>query len=98
MDGSPLGSSVHGDSPGKNTGVACHFLLQMNLPDPGVEPMSLKSSALAGRFYTTSASWEALPHILCPTKLPSTNFIFNERINHGVIVDHLSQAPIFHPN
>ena len=24
----PLGSSVHGDSPGKNTAVGCHFLLQ----------------------------------------------------------------------
>ena len=24
----PMGSSVHGDSPGKNTGVGCHFLLQ----------------------------------------------------------------------
>ena len=22
------GSSVHGDSPGKNTGLGCHFLLQ----------------------------------------------------------------------
>ena len=28
MDYSPPGSSVHGDSPGKNTGVGCHFLLQ----------------------------------------------------------------------
>ena len=28
MDSSPPGSSVHGDSPGKNTGVSCHFLLQ----------------------------------------------------------------------
>ena len=28
MDSSPPGSSVHGDSPGKNTGVGCHFLLQ----------------------------------------------------------------------
>ena len=28
MDCSPLGSSVHGDSPGKDTGVGCHFLLQ----------------------------------------------------------------------
>ena len=27
-DCSPPGSSVHGDSPGKNTGVSCHFLLQ----------------------------------------------------------------------
>ena len=28
MDCSPPGSSVHGFSPGKNTGVGCHFLLQ----------------------------------------------------------------------
>ena len=28
MDRSPPGSSVHGDSPGKNTGVICHALLQ----------------------------------------------------------------------
>ena len=28
MDCSPPGSSVHGDSPGKNTGVGCHSLLQ----------------------------------------------------------------------
>ena len=29
------------DSPGKNTGVGCHFLLQGNLPNPGLEPVSL---------------------------------------------------------
>ena len=28
MDCSPPGSSLHGDSPGKNTGVGCHALLQ----------------------------------------------------------------------
>ena len=28
MDCSPPGSSVHGHSPGKNTGVVCHALLQ----------------------------------------------------------------------
>ena len=28
MDCRPPGSSVHGDSPGKNSGVGCHFLLQ----------------------------------------------------------------------
>ena len=27
---------------------------------PGIKPMSLESPALAGRFFTTSASWEAL--------------------------------------
>ena len=28
------------DFPGKITGVACHFLLQGNLPNPGIEPGS----------------------------------------------------------
>ena len=46
------------DSSSKNTGMSCHFLFG-GLPDPGIEPMSLKSPALAGRFFTTSA-WEAL--------------------------------------
>ena len=30
-----------------------------NLLNPGIEPMSLMSPALAGRFFTTSTSWEA---------------------------------------
>ena len=32
MDCSPPGSSVHGDSPGKNIGVDCHALLQGSSP------------------------------------------------------------------
>ena len=35
MDCSPPGSSVHGDSPGKNTGVGCHALLQGIFPIQG---------------------------------------------------------------
>ena len=34
-----------------------------NLPNPGIEPTSLMSPALAGRFFTTSITWEA--HV-CP--------------------------------
>ena len=30
-----------------------------DLPDPGIEPTSLKSPVLAGGFFTTSATWEA---------------------------------------
>ena len=30
-----------------------------DLPDPGIEPESLASPALAGGFFTTSATWEA---------------------------------------
>ena len=29
------------------------------LQDPGIEPVSLASSALAGRFFTTNTIWEA---------------------------------------
>ena len=29
-----------------------------DLPDPGMEPVSLISPALAGRFLTTNATWE----------------------------------------
>ena len=43
MDCSLPGSSVHGDSPGKNTGVGCHVLLQgVFLPNPGIKPRSSK--------------------------------------------------------
>ena len=36
--------------PSKNTGVGCHFLLQGIFPDPGIEPVSPASLALAGGF------------------------------------------------
>ena len=35
MDCSPSGYTVHGDSPGKNTGVGCHALLQGIFPTQG---------------------------------------------------------------
>ena len=35
------------------------FLLQGNLPNPGIEPESLASPALAGRFFPTSSISEA---------------------------------------
>ena len=44
MNRSPPGSSVHRDSPGKNTGVGCHVLLQEIFPT--------QVSQIAGRFFT----------------------------------------------
>ena len=35
------------------------FSSPRDLPDPGIKPASLASPALAGRFFTTSATWEA---------------------------------------
>ena len=92
MDCSPPGSSVHGASPGKNTGVGCHALLQRESSQPrspavqadsllteppwkpknaGVGSLSLLQgifptqelnlvSCIAGRFFTSWATREAL--------------------------------------
>ena len=38
MEDSPPGSSVHGDSPGKNTRVGCHVLLQGIFPTQEANP------------------------------------------------------------
>ena len=38
MDRSPPGSSVHGDSPARNTEVGCHALLQGIFPTQGSNP------------------------------------------------------------
>ena len=35
------------------------FPSPVNLSDPGIKPVSLMSPALAGRLFTTSATWEA---------------------------------------
>ena len=40
MDCSPPGSFVHGDSPGKNTGVRLPFPPPGDLPNPGIKPRS----------------------------------------------------------
>ena len=54
------GLSVHGDSPGKNTGVGSPALLQGIVPTQGSNPC-LMSPAMAGKFFTTSATQEGKP-------------------------------------
>ena len=72
MDCSPQGSSVHRGSPGENTGVGCHAL---DLPNPGIEPISLMSPALAGGFFT-STIWEA--------------FHISHSVKYSHVVHHIS--------
>ena len=58
------------DSPGKNTRVGCHALLQGIFPTQGQKPEILWTcllNLLAGGFFTTSATWEA--HLLLTTSL-----------------------------
>ena len=47
-----------------------------DLPNPGIEPASLASPALAGRFFTTNASWEVPPN--------STNISKKKKKNLGL--------------
>ena len=46
------------DSPSNNTGVGCYALVQGIFPTQGSNPPSLP--ALAGSFFTTSATWEVI--------------------------------------
>ena len=56
MDYSSLGPSVHGIFQARG---GLLFPSPGNLPDPGIEPVSLISPALADQFFTTSTIWEA---------------------------------------
>ena len=47
-----------------------------DLPNPGIETASLMSAALAGRFFTTSASWEAPQNVVCTLPFSLSEFPF----------------------
>ena len=57
MDCSPPGSSGHEILQATQTS-AWSFSSPEDLPDPGIEPMSLMAPALAGRFFIASATWK----------------------------------------
>ena len=56
-----------------------------DLPDPGIEPLSVRSPALASGFFTTSTTWEASPYLLLNDDLyrKETDLVglFEERVN-----------------
>ena len=66
MDCSPPGSSVHGDSPDKNTGVDCHVLLQ------GIFPTQESNwGFLHYRWILYQLSYQGSPKLLCALSLQS---------------------------
>ena len=67
MDRSPPGSSVHGDSPGKNSGVGCHALLDGIFPPSDQTPVS----CTAGGFFPIRATREAHPTTNTQAPLPT---------------------------
>ena len=63
--------SVHGDSPGKNTGAGCHALLQGIFPTQG----QTQISRIAREFFTIWATREALStHYLLPKHAKQSEF------------------------
>ena len=54
------------DFPDKNTGMGCHFLLQGIFPAQR-RNLHLLLPVLAGGFFTTSATWEALLKLHMPS-------------------------------
>ena len=92
MDGSPPGSSVYGDSIGKNTGVGCHALLQGIFLTQGSNPHPYMTTGKIIAFLPRSKclliSWLQSPSavILEPKKIKSvTVSIVSPSICHEVI-------------
>ena len=83
VDCSLSGSSVHGDPPGKNTGVDCHALLQgifltrdrtlVRFISCIINLSVFNSLALAGGFFTTSTTWEGHKNIAVDRQYPSSH-------------------------
>ena len=67
MDCSPPGSSVHEVLQARILGWIARPS-SGDLPDPGIELTSLEFPALAGGFFTTSATWETLYKCLLGAK------------------------------
>ena len=59
-----------------------------DLPDPGTEPMSFTFPALAGRFFTTSVTWEA-------HKRSGPNFFLDSQVTYISIVWFWYLYPIY---
>ena len=72
--------------------MLCH--LPGDLPDPGTEPLSLGSLALAGRFFTTSTTWEAWKQIvICFNTILSVT-TFTTIIEHFIHVGWFSYVNV----
>ena len=71
MDSSPTGSSVHGDSPGKDTGVGCHALLQGIFPT-----QESKRGLLHSRLTLYHLSYQGSPYNCQPYANNDFSFMF----------------------
>ena len=76
IDCSPPGSYVHGDSPGKNTGVGCHALLQGVFPIPRFQGIKPGSPTLQANSLPSEPPFNIKRHDRGPNKRQSQPPIF----------------------
>ena len=81
MDCSLPGSSFHGDSPGKNTGVGCHTLLQRIFSTQGLNPVF----HTAGGFFTIWATSEASYQICFLYQCTKNPFLYTCSHQHFIL-------------
>ena len=90
------GSSAHGILQAR---VGCWSGLPFpspgDLPNPGIEPESLMSPALAGEFFTTSPTWQA--HILSSKGLTHSLYLHSILGHHLFIFNPLITVSLFNP-
>ena len=58
MDYRPPGPSVHGDSPGKNTGVGCHAFLQRIFPTQGLNRAVVTKTTRPFRYHLNQIPYD----------------------------------------
>ena len=100
MDCSQPGLSICGISLGKNTGVGCHAFLQGIFPAQGSNPGLLRL-LIAGRFFTTSATWGKwlmrLYVFLTPAPSRLTHTLQCENVLFFCLCGQFSYQPGLHP-
>ena len=79
MNCRPPGSSVHGDSPGKNTGVGCQALLQGIFPTQGSNPGLLHCRWILYHLsHQGSPTWNRMTHVPHPQSPQGTDSLENK--------------------
>jgi hypothetical protein len=79
------------DSPGKNTGVGCRALLQGIFSTQGSNPYLLTPPALAGRFFTADATWEAVE------TMNTAKHLIRQRAAKNYLLSNVSSAKFEKP-
>ena len=69
--------------------VAMPFSL--DLPNPGIKPVTLMSPALAGRFFTTSATWKPC----LEASGDESDSLVHKNVTHSTVAPFFSKLLVF---